>query len=436
MRGGHPVFYQILIDRFYDGDKTNNYMVDKSNPYGYHGGDLKGIYEKIGYLKELGVNSVIISPILDNVKSYVDYQGYKHYGYHGYWPENFDRIEEHFGDFKIMSKVSEELHRVGISYIQDIVINHAGYKSIWERNTLWVRSIRFGGCIDNDELKQCLFGLPDFKTERSDVRSFLIKVYKELMKRVRFDGLRIDAMRHVDNVVVRDIKEELRKINPDIVLIGEYWGSSADIRWTSIFSDYSVDFLFDFEFRDYLSGFLRKAMRAEVFVSYLNKRYSVAEKNYIVFLNNHDLDGIMTHFEINDKDVETNLLRIMAILQFVCGGIPLIYYGEENGLRVGKGIDNRRDMEFTEKIKGIREFYRKLIHYKKMGILSGNFKAEYIEGILTIVLKNSFGEIMLLVNCEDVERSKEVLGKSIIIRSLDFELLKVNPNGVERLIVH
>ncbi len=431
-----PIFYQIIIDRFFDGDKTNNYRVDISNPYGFHGGDLRGIYDKIGYLSDLGVNAVILSPVIDNVDGFVEYEGYKHYGYHGYWPENFEKIEEHFGDFVILSRLSSELHRLRIAYIQDIVLNHAGYKSIWEKNGLWVRSVRFGGCIDNDDLRQCLFGLPDFKTERKDVRRFLINSYKALMKKVNFDGVRIDAMKHFDSILLNEIRDEFNDIKPDTIFIGEYWGSSANEMWLSLFLRYRIDYLFDFEFRDYVSGFLRGSMRPEVFVSYLNKRYEIAEKGFIVFLNNHDLDGIITHFDLKDQEEEGKILKIMAILQFVGGGSPLIYYGEENGLKVGKGIDNRRDMQFGECIKGIRSLYKDLISMKKRGILSGKFLAEYEEGLLLIRLENSSGEIITIINPDRDEKRLRIYNKDFKIIGLGYLILRIKENIIEPLLLH
>lgn len=430
------IFYQILVDRFYDGDKTNNYKVDISNPYGFHGGDIRGILDKIGYLSDLGINAVIISPIIDNIDGYVDFMNYKHYGYHGYWPENFEMIEEHFGDFKIVSKMSSELHKSGIVYIQDIVLNHSGYKSFWEKNTLWVRSLKYGGCVDNDEFKQCLFGLPDFKTEREDVRRYLIKMYKELMRKVSFDGLRIDAMKHIEPDFVRELREDLIKLNPNIILIGEYWGSAPNDNGLLILSNYKVDFLFDFEFRDYVSGFLRGVMRVDSFVSYLNKRYEIAQKGFLVFLNNHDLNGILTDFEIENEKEEGRLLRLMALLQFLCGGIPLIYYGEENGISVGRSIENRRDMQFSERIVGIRDFYKFLITHKKKGIFSGKFEARNENGILVLRMKNSYGEILAFINREREEKEVLFKDKNYKIPAIDYLLLRISEGAIEFLLPH
>lgn len=431
-----PVFYQILIDRFYDGDKTDNYLTDKNNPYGYHGGDLMGVLQNIEYLKELGINALLVSPVLDNVSQYVDFQGYKHYGYHGYWPEDFDRVEENFGDFHILSRLVSNLHQNGIAYIQDIVLNHSGYKSKWIENPLWVRSIKYGGCVDNDDLKMCLFGLPDFKTERADVRRFLINSYKNLMNKAGYDGLRIDAMKHIDKVLIQDLREELKKINSDMVFVGEYWGSAANENGLSLLMEYKMDFIFDFEFRDYLSAYLRGVMRDEVFVSYLNKRYKIADKGFIVFLNNHDLDGLITHFEGIEGDNKARLYKTMAMMQFISGGVPLIYYGEENGIDVGKGIENRRDMSFYERYKGIRSFYKELIKLKKKGVLNGDFSANVEAGILILKVKHINDEIICLINRANIDKELHFDNQLFKINPYDFILLKRSPAGLEVILPH
>ncbi|MGC8927589.1 MAG: alpha-amylase family glycosyl hydrolase [Myxococcota bacterium] len=436
IRAEHPVFYQLLIDRFYDGDRTNNYLTAKANPYGYHGGDLKGVLEKIDYLKELGINALLISPVLDNIPYYVDFQGYRHYGYHGYWPDYFDKIEENFGDFRLLKKVASELHKNGIAYIQDIVLNHVGYKSHWVENPLWVRSPKYGGCIDNNDLKMCLFGLPDFKTEREDVRRFLINSYKNLFYQSGFDGVRIDAMKHIDKTIIHELREELRENNQDIVFIGEYWGSSADEKGLSLLKEYNVDFLFDFEFRDYLSSYLRGVMRGEAFVAYLNKRYEIAEKGFIVFLNSHDLDGLITHFDGIEGENKVRLYKTMAMMQFISGGVPLIYYGEENGIDVGKGIENRRDMSFNERYKGIRSFYKELIALKKSGILNGKFLAEFDNGILVLRLMNFNQQVICFINRAEGEKEFHFENNLIKLKPYDFLLLKKSSGGLEDIIPH
>lgn len=434
LNGESAVFYQILIDRFCDGDRTNNYLADRTNPYGYHGGDLKGILDKADYLRDLGVNVVLVSPVVDNISFFVDYNHYHHYGYHGYWPEDFDKIEENFGDFRLLSRVVSELRQRRILYVQDIVLNHAGYKSRWVENPLWVRSLKYGSCEQGNDLRMCLFGLPDFKTEREDVRRFLISKYRQLYQRVHFDGLRIDAIKHIDSLLSVALISELKKLSPDMVFIGEYWGSAPKPEDIGLFERYHVDFLYDFEFRDYVSAFLRKKMRDEVMVKYLNNRYEYVERGFLVFLNNHDLDGLITHFEDVDDIVRGKLYRIMAAMQFLCGGIPLIYFGEENGIYIGKGVENRRDMEFEEKVGGLRGFYRELIRLKRSGLIRGRFSSEMRDGLLLLRIEKTNGLIMAIINREDKVLNIRVVDQNIDVQPLEVVVIEVVDNKLNYII--
>lgn len=121
------VLYEIMIDRFNDGDPTNNDQgygeYDPSDPAKYSGGDLKGIIEKLDYIKGLGVDGIWITPPVANQwwDPWVNYGGY-----HGYWARNFKEVDEHFGDLETYKSLSEELKRRGMVLIQDIVVNHVG----------------------------------------------------------------------------------------------------------------------------------------------------------------------------------------------------------------------------------------------------------------------------------------------------------------------
>ena len=87
------VIYQIMVDRFADGDVDNDYNVEPSVPGRYHGGDWQGIIDRLDYLEALGVTALWISPVVKNVE---DDAGF--HSYHGYWTQDFLRPNAHFGD--------------------------------------------------------------------------------------------------------------------------------------------------------------------------------------------------------------------------------------------------------------------------------------------------------------------------------------------------
>ena len=117
----NEVIYQVLTDRFHDGDKSNNLNVDVTKPGHYHGGDWQGIIDKMDYLKELGVTAIWISPVVKNLESDAGF-----YSYHGYWTQDFKAVNPHFGNIAKLREMVRVAHANGIKVILDIVANHIG----------------------------------------------------------------------------------------------------------------------------------------------------------------------------------------------------------------------------------------------------------------------------------------------------------------------
>lgn len=123
------VIYQVLTDRFFDGDYSNNYRVNVNDPSAYHGGDWVGIIEKLDYLTDLGVTALWISPAVKNVEMDAGFSSY-----HGYWTQDFTRANPHFGDLTSLRELVDAAHEKGIKVILDIVTNHVGQAFYYDIN--------------------------------------------------------------------------------------------------------------------------------------------------------------------------------------------------------------------------------------------------------------------------------------------------------------
>src|ERR1041385_6190968 len=134
------VIYLIMIDRFSDGDQSNNDppqsrgLYDRMNKLYYHGGDLQGVIDRLPYLKELGVTAIWLTPWYDNYDrlNQIELKEDKpSTGFHGYNPQDFYAVEEHFGTPSKLRELVETAHRSGIKIIQDQVMNHTGPYHPW-----------------------------------------------------------------------------------------------------------------------------------------------------------------------------------------------------------------------------------------------------------------------------------------------------------------
>jgi alpha-amylase len=345
-----PVIYMAMTDRFADGDKSNDAGCDRKNPGAYHGGDFRGLREKMPYLAELGVDFVWISPILDNVEQPTHGKGFDHYAMHGYWTKDFERLEEHFGDEKELLAMVSAAHAQKIGVLIDVVLNHAGYGSPWEARADWTRSPKRGDCGPaEDDATQCLHGLPDFRTEKPEVAEYLVRTQLGWAKKSGCDGFRVDAVKHMDHGILRRLRDAAPK---GFRLLGEVWGTRATTEYGDRWPE--MDWLFDFEFADEAFKFVTGISDAKRLDEYLKERAPRAAK-YVHYLDTHDVPGFFARVG-GDKAA----MKLAAALELSIPGVPLVYYGDEVARPTGDWPANRSDMPWD----GAQD-KEMLAHYKK-----------------------------------------------------------------------
>ena len=123
------VIYQVLVDRFADGDEGNNQGVDLTAQGKWHGGDWKGLEDKLDYIQSLGVTTIWISPVVKNVDNDSGFDGY-----HGYWAQDLTQPNPHFGDVEALRRMVNAAHQKGMKVILDIVTNHLGQLFYYDIN--------------------------------------------------------------------------------------------------------------------------------------------------------------------------------------------------------------------------------------------------------------------------------------------------------------
>lgn len=141
--------YFMLTDRFKNGDLSNDNSFgrhkDGKDEIGtWHGGDFKGITEKLDYIKSLGVNAIWITPMVEQIHGYISGGAdgsFPFYGYHGYWALDFTKIDPNYGDEAALKIMVDEAHKRGIRVLLDVVMNHAGYATLPDLQDLGLQDI-------------------------------------------------------------------------------------------------------------------------------------------------------------------------------------------------------------------------------------------------------------------------------------------------------
>lgn len=359
------VIYFAVTDRFFDGNSSNNNAYgtgtyDPSMGSMYHGGDFAGLEAKLDYLQDLGVNTIWITPVVENIETVSEcdgYEGQKTSGYHGYWASDFTTLNKHLGTEEEFSALINAMHARGMKLMVDVVLNHAGYgvedaynntfipgKNMLRDNTTTVKG---------DDKKDALAGLPDFVTEDREVSDMLIAWQTSWVSKYDIDYFRVDTVKHVDDTTWKAFKNALTYVDPDFKMIGEYAGSGYATNAGQLGTG-QMDSILDFDFNDQALSFVNGNLgNVESFMegrnAGINNTATVGS-----FLSSHDEDGLMYRMMNEngkfDKDKAYALMKVAATLQITAKGQPVIYYGEELGQTGANNWpyqDNRYDMDWA-----------------------------------------------------------------------------------------
>lgn len=417
------VVYFMMTDRFFDGNKSNN-TASGANTYGenpglYHGGDFAGVTAKLKYLQDLGVNTIWITPIVENIKGVaVTDEGSEdvpyNAAYHGYWASDFTKLNPTLGTTEEFKTMISEAHKRGMRIMVDIVVNHAGYGT----ESTFADMLRDKSVSEGD-IKSWQSGLPDFATENADVRAKLVEWQTAWMKDYGVDYFRVDTVKHVDSTTWAALKNSTTKVNSSFKMIGEYFGAGYASNGSSLGTG-QMDADLDFDFNDQATSFVSGNISSVE--KFLSARNSALNNAYMTgqFLSSHDEDGFKASLMNGKKyteDKATSAALVAATLQLTAKGIPVIYYGEEVGL---SGLNNypyqtnRYDMDFSKATKDNVTYQ----HYKNLLSIRNAYTDVFARGSRTVVagsdeegydvVSRSYGGTTLYVGMNIKDTAKEV----------------------------
>ena len=348
------IIYFIVTDRFCDGDSANSFGTDKTDPRRYHGGDFKGIIDRIDYLQGLGVTALWITPVYLNIGRFGNSDGY-----HGYWALDFERIDPHLyteridyipGSRKYLKNLCSTLHDNGIQLILDVVVNHTGYHNQAYRDYCnkkipehWFNT---GG---GGEKETPLAGLPDLDHDNPDVRDYFVNNIVEWIEETGIDAIRMDTVKHVEDAFWYAFKSYVKGRHRSVTLIGEVLDPYDIGKIAAYQTRHDFDTLFDFPLCSEIKNtFIHNASMTRLARPRLSEaetpgildkdtRYYANANRLVTLLDNHDLPArikteILNRWGHWDRRRANRILKLCLTFLFTTRGIPQLYYGTEIGL--------------------------------------------------------------------------------------------------------
>ncbi|MGA1987923.1 MAG: alpha-amylase family glycosyl hydrolase [Candidatus Sulfotelmatobacter sp.] len=357
------VIYLIMPDRFADGDPANDQPAgstgryDRSDPMAYHGGDLRGIRQHLGYLHDLGVTTLWLTPVWKNTDS----------DYHGYHVVDFYALDDHMGSMQEYQALVADAHRLGMKVLIDYVVNHTGPHHPWANDLptpTWFHgtpahhlepAYTFTGLVDPHasprEYLNTLDGwfagkLPDLNPDDPALAVYLAQNAMWWTEIAQLDGFRLDTFPYSTRQFWSGWHERLRQVYPQINTIGEV--SDSDPAITSFFEggrkqfdgiDSGLATVFDFPLCHALRDVVIKGEPMEKIVEVLrhDELYPHPE-TLVTFIGNHDQRRF-----VSEKGSGRAKLKAALSLLLTLRGIPQIYSGDEIAMPGGEDPDNRHD---------------------------------------------------------------------------------------------
>ncbi len=442
------IMYQIFPDRFFgvhDGEvpkKREEYIIHPSwsdplafnrHPYedgpacnDFYGGNLRGIRAKLPYLREMGVSVIYLNPIFEA------------YSNHRYDTGDYKNIDPILGDIQDFEELCNEAERYGIRIILDGVFSHTGADSIYfnkygcygqgqgafqNPDSPYRNWYQFGNYPDYQSWWGCS-NLPNVNEMEESYLDYILRDEDAVIKKwIRHGaaGWRLDVADELPDEFIQILRKELKRENPEAVLIGEVWEDASNKIAYSKQREYllgkELDSVMNYPFRDQALAFLMGHIDA----TEMNHRFLSQMENYPVeilyslmnMLGTHDTMRVKSllggmgadcgdaRLDSQREELATKRLMLGSFLQMTFYGVPCIYYGDEAGMQGGKDPFNRGTYPWRAVDPELRSWYCRLGQLRReMGCLRcGYFKPLYAKGGVYIYTryfedgKDPFGEM-------------------------------------------
>lgn len=444
------VVYLITPDRFANGDPQNDEVeqladgLDRSNPYGRHGGDLRGIVDRLDYIADMGYTQIWLNPVLENDQPEASY--------HGYATTDFYRVDPRFGSNELYRQLAQEAAERDIGLIMDMIPNHCGSEHWWMDDLPAADWINYGGqfvgtthdrtslfdphgaAADRDRFSDGWFvpTMPDMNQRNPRLAAYLIQNAIWWVEYAGLSGLRVDTWPYSDKAFLAEWGRRLATEYPNLNIVGEEWLTNPAMvaywqRGTYRQDGYEsyLPSLMDFPLHDAVMTGLKEETGGgkgleRIYRMLANDFLYGDPRNLVIFPDNHDMSRVYTQL-----DERFDLYRIALVFFLTTRGIPQHYYGDEilmtnpgtdshgiirsdfPGGWPGDAVDGFSGAGLADRQKEAQGLTRKLLNWRKTATAVHNGTlTQYApeDGSYTYFRKNDRQTVMVVINTSGAEK--------------------------------
>ena len=401
------LMYSIMVDRFFDGDTSNNKDVDMADPLKFNGGDFQGIIKKLDYLQDMGFTAVQLSPIFANETN----------GYHGEWTIDYEKIEEHYGTLEDFKQLVDEIHTRNMKIIIEFPIDTVG------ETHPWVKDSSKTGWLNMDQDK------PTLELENEDVQNYLITTAIDWLEQVDFDGYHLANVEKAPKEFLETFARDVKNAKKDVYLqaTSNSEGDLTDLVAAG-FNRVSDTSLID----ALIHSFYEPNLSTKELV---DQQMSANPENHTIYFDDKDLQRY-TKYMADANEYPGPRWKLALGYLYTQPSLPSVYYASEIAINGGLAPENRPLMNFRtddelikhmEKLGKIRNEQPALrkgtmeLLYEKDGMTL--FTREYKDDVIVVAINNTEKDQVINISADQLEDEKELRGLfgSDLIRSEDGE---------------
>ena len=484
------VMYQIMVDRFnrvHDFDWKNvnlkykyNYILHKNFdeeiidfPYNgdyhvdFYGGSLKGIEEKLDYLKSLNVGVIYLNPIFLSPTS------------HKYNTSDYLLIDPMYGTLDDFRSLINKAKEKGISIILDGVFNHTGDDSIYFNKYGHYESL--GAYQSSSSVFFKWYDFNNYQKNKDDYRSWWgIKTLPSVNQNSKFvsfisegsgvintwmkegiKGFRLDVVDELNDNFVKKINKAIKSVDKDAIVIGEVWEDATNkisySKRREYFNGHELDSVMNYPIKDGIIDYIRNNNLNNLIIKIRNEINNY-HHNYLHLLMNilgtHDTPRIITvlsNIDFNDRSIDRRNFRLNDIefnkalkkvlmaytILYTLPGIPCIYYGDEIGLEGFQDPYSRRPMKFIN--SKIKDYLEKLGEVRIDNIFTNGLYNEVSwDRNVFIYERSSYNnyKYLIIINNNDCKYNYHVFGKAQdVLNNINYDNSDIEIDNYSSLIL-
>ncbi|NMC53893.1 MAG: glycoside hydrolase family 13 protein [Chloroflexi bacterium] len=416
------IFYQIFPDRFANGEPGNDPVGVRtwgSAPDREHfmGGDLQGIRQRLNALVDLGVNALYLNPIFRAGTN------------HRYDTYDYYEIDPMLGTKQDFRQLVNEAHEKQIRVVLDAVFNHCGLKfapfaDVMKRGKESPYADWF--VVDQYPLEshpmvyQTCGGaeyLPKLNTTNLEVQNYLLDVAEYWIREFDIDGWRLDVPWKADFRLWKRFRERVKQVKQEAYIVGEIWRDTQP--WLD---GKTCDGTMNYPLREYLLDYcVHDHMDAEDFAYFLTRLLDDLGDNrggQLNLIGSHDTARVL-ELAAGDR----RKLKLISGLQMLLPGMPMIYYGDEVGMRGANDPDCRRCMPWEPEAwdQELYAHYKKMIQIRRQHtwLTHAEVKVEKVlNGYLALWLRSGAERMLVIANSRGVVRDQTIALDGVSANSL------------------